>query len=173
MEEGAVAEISWKMLDHIIVALGTLSAVLIMLIMFLSSADVTSRYLLGAPIKGAYELNEIFFLSAALLGVAYAQKYKAHVNVELLVSHLPKRIAVSVETCMLFVALVTYAIVVWMSSLEFLNSWTTNEFRWGLIAIPLWPARLMVALGFTLLCCRFIGEIVINIRRLWKDEEGV
>jgi TRAP-type mannitol/chloroaromatic compound transport system permease small subunit len=173
MRSGTLAEKSWKVLDHVVVALGTLSAVLIVLIMFLSSADVLSRNFVGVPIKGAYELNEIFFLCAALLGIAYAQKYKAHVNVELVVSHLSKRTALILETCMTVVALLTYALVVWMSSLEFLNSWSSDEFRWGLIAIPLWPARLMIPLGFTLLCLRFIGEIVININILRSEEEGV
>jgi len=172
MENETIAAKSWKMLDHVIVAFGVLSAVLIVVIMFLSSADVLSRNFVGVPIKGAYELNEIFFLCAAMMGIAYAQKYKAHVNVELVVSHLPKRTALILETYMTVVALITYVLVIWMSSLEFINSWTTDEFRWGLIAIPLWPARLMIPLGFTLLCLRFIGEIVINISMLRKGGEG-
>lgn len=172
MENETIAAKSWKMLDHVIMAFGVLSAVLIVVIMFLSSADVLSRNFVGVPIKGAYELNEIFFLCAAMMGIAYAQKYKAHVNVELVVSHLPKRTALILETYMTVVALITYVLVIWMSSLEFINSWTTDEFRWGLIAIPLWPARLMIPLGFTLLCLRFIGEIVINISMLRKGGEG-
>lgn len=173
MKEGSIAAKIWKLLDHVIIGFGGLSAALIVGIMFLSSADVILRHLVGTPIKGAYELNEIFFLSAVLLGVAYTHRYKGHVNVELIVSHLSKRTAVTLETCMLVLALFIYALIAWMGGREFLNSWTTGEFRWGLIAIPLWPARLMIPVGIMLLCLRFIGEIVININTLRKGGEGV
>jgi TRAP-type mannitol/chloroaromatic compound transport system permease small subunit len=47
-----------------------------------------------------------------------------------------------------------------------------GEYRWGLIPIPIWPARLMIPVGITLLFLRFVGDIVININTLVKPKGG-
>lgn len=157
---------AWRGLEKFIVLLGKIGALSIIAIMILTSADVVLRYIVGSPIKGAYEISEILFLSAVFLGLAYTQVYKEHVQVEVLTSLLPLRAQVILETFMLLLALFIYVILGWQGTEDFVKSVASGEYRWGLIQIPLWPARLMIPLGASVLCLRLFGEIVLNLRSL-------
>lgn len=161
----------WQGLERTITALGSASAVLIVLLMILTTADVLLRYSLNRPIKGAYEISEVFFLAAVFLGLAYTQQSRGHVRVELLINRLPPAAALALETTMLLLALFIYGLLGWQGLNAFLHSVVSGEFRFGLIRIPMWPARLMIPLGAFILCLRFVGEIVLNIRRL-LDRDG-
>jgi TRAP-type C4-dicarboxylate transport system permease small subunit len=138
--------------------------------MTLTTIDVVLRYILGNPLKGAYEVSEILMLSAAFLGMAYTQLFREHVNADLFVKHLPQRVNLVLETVMLLLALLIYSLLVWQGTIAFWESFTTGEYRWGVVRIPLWQARLMVPLGIFFLCLRFLWEIIVNFRKLfgWK-----
>lgn len=162
----------WRSVNWIIVMLGRISAVLIIAIMMITVVDVILRYFLRAPLRGSYEMSEIFFLSSVFLGAAYTHSFRAHVNVELLVSHLSSKVNLILETCMFLIALAIYVLFTWQGTEAFLKSLGTGEYRWGLIQIPLWPARLMIPVGVCVLCLRFIGEILINLNKLFGHKKG-
>jgi TRAP-type C4-dicarboxylate transport system permease small subunit len=56
--------------------------------MLLTAADVLGRDLLGRPVPGAVELSQYLLAVFILLGLAYTQQVKGHVNVSLLTSRL-------------------------------------------------------------------------------------
>lgn len=168
----SIASNAWRWLEKIIKVLGIIATASIIILMILTTADVVMRYIFGNPIKGAYEVSEMFFLTAVFLGLAYTQLFREHVNADLLVSRLSKHTNLILETIMLLLALFIYALFSWKGMEAFWSSFAEGEYRWGLIRIPLWPARLMVPLGVSVLCLRLIGEIIINFRKLLRKEKG-
>ena len=159
-------------LNEIIIVLGVIATTFILILMGLTTADVVFRYILKSPLKGAYEISELLFLSAVFLGMGYTQLFREHVNADLLVSRFSKHTNLILETVMLFPALVIYGLLTWQGTKVFLQSFSILEFRWGLIQIPLWPARLAVPMGAFLLCLRFIQDIVVNLRHLFNWKRG-
>jgi len=168
---GSGAARGWRWLEKIIVVLGVIATVSIIILMILTTVDVVMRYIFGNPIKGAYEVSEMFFLTAVFLGLSYTQLFREHVNADLLVNRLSKHTNLILETIMLLLALFIYVLFSWKGMEAFWSSFMEGEYRWGLIRIPLWPARLMVPLGVSVLCLRFIGEIIINFRKLFRKEK--
>lgn len=156
---------TWRGLEEVIHTFGTISTLAILFIMVLTTIDVIFRYILGHPIKGAYEISEILFLGAVFLGLSYTQLHKEHVRVELLVSHIPRGPAFLLESCILLIGLFIYALLFWQGTEAFLESVKSGEYRWGLIPIPLWPARLTIPLGALTLCLKLIEEIVTGLRK--------
>jgi len=153
-------------LERVIHVLGTLAAVLIITIMILTTTDVIARYIIGSPLKGGVEISEILFLSAVYLGLSYTQLFREHVGVDLFISHFSPTTRRVLETIMLFLALILYGLLAWRGGEAFWASLSTGEYRWGLISIPLWPARLMIPVGVSVLCLKFIAEIALNIHNL-------
>jgi TRAP-type C4-dicarboxylate transport system permease small subunit len=162
----------WRGLERVTSFLGTVGTGCILALMILTTADVVLRYILGIPLKGAYEISEILMLSSVFLGMAYTQLFHEHINADFLVSRLSKHTNLVTETVLLLPALLIYGLLAWQGAIFFMDSLRTGEYRWGLLRIPLWPARLMVPLGASFLCLRFIGEMVINFRKLlnWNKE---
>jgi TRAP-type mannitol/chloroaromatic compound transport system permease small subunit len=168
----SVANRGWRWLERIITVLGVMATISIIALMVLTTSDVVKRYIFADPIKGAYEISESLFLTAVFLGLAYTQLFREHVNTDLFIRHLTKRANLILQTVMLLLALTIYALFSWKGMEAFWTSLTEGEYRWGLIRIPLWPARLMIPIGVSALCLRFIGEIVINLRNLFRMKKG-
>ncbi len=159
-------------LEKVIHVLGTLAAVLIITIMILTTSDVIARYVIGSPLKGSVEISEILFLSAVYLGLSYTQLFREHVGVDLFISHLSSKPRLVLETIMLSLAFFTYGLLAWRGAGAFWTSLETGEYRWGLISIPLWPARLMIPLGVSILCLKFIAEIAFNLRKFFDVKKA-
>lgn len=168
---GSAAAKAWSALEKVIVLQGNIAALLIIAIMFLTSADVILRYIVGRPIQGAYEISEIFYLAAVFLGLAYTQAGGEHVRVEILISRLSPHARLVIESAMLLLAVLIFGILGWQGAEDFVESLTMGEYRWGLIRIPLWPARLMIPIGAFALCLRLCGEVVLNLRGLFYRKE--
>ncbi len=158
-------------MEKIIHIFGAVGAALILTIMILTTVDVIGRYIIGSPLKGSVEISEILFLSAVYLGLSYTHLFREHVGVDLFISHLSKRTRLFLETFMLLLALFTYGVLAWRGAGAFWTSLETGEYRWGLISIPLWPARLMIPLGVSALSLKFIAEIVRNISSLLVEKK--
>jgi TRAP-type C4-dicarboxylate transport system permease small subunit len=166
-----IGDTGWRGLNGFIVGLGVCAAVLTLALMFLTTADVVLRYLLGKPIKGAYEISEVLFLAAVFLGMAYTQQHGEHVRVEFFIKRLSPATAILLEIIMLCLAFLIYSLLTWKGFDAFVYAVKTGEYRWGLIRIPLWPARFTVSLGAGMLSLRILGEIVINIKKLTGTEK--
>jgi TRAP-type C4-dicarboxylate transport system permease small subunit len=74
------APAAWRVLEQ---ALGLGAAVVLTAMMLLTGADVIARYVLNAPIKGAFELTEILLVCLVFLAMPLAMMANAHVEVEL------------------------------------------------------------------------------------------
>ena len=57
------------------------------------TADVLARWLAGTASKAAVELTGYFMVAVVFLGLAPAQRVKAHIQIEVFVKLLPERIA--------------------------------------------------------------------------------
>jgi TRAP-type mannitol/chloroaromatic compound transport system permease small subunit len=170
--QGSSAFSIWSRgLEKVIHILGGIAAASTLAIMILTTLDVVGRYIIGSPLKGNVEISEILFLSAVYLGLSYTHLFREHVGVDLFISHLSKRTRLFLETIMLLLALFTYGVLAWRGAGAFWTSVETGEYRWGLISIPLWPARLMIPLGVSALCLKFITEIVRNISQLLAENK--
>ena len=63
--------------------LGLACAGILISMMFLTGADVIARYILNAPIRGAFELTEVMMVLLVYMALPLAVLAKAHVEVEL------------------------------------------------------------------------------------------
>jgi TRAP-type C4-dicarboxylate transport system permease small subunit len=63
-------------------ALGAAASVLLLLMVFLTFADVLGRYLFSAPVKGAFELTELSLLVLIFAGLPLASKGDEHVTMD-------------------------------------------------------------------------------------------
>jgi TRAP-type C4-dicarboxylate transport system permease small subunit len=162
----------WRPLEKVVVVLGTAGTICILILMCLTTADVVLRYVFNRPINGAYEISEILMLSAVFLGMGYTQLFHEHVNADLFVNRLSEHTKLILETALFFPALFIYGLLVWRGSVGFWESWTSGEYRWGLIRIPLWQARLMIPMGAFVLCMTLIRDMAVNFRKLLDWEKG-
>ena len=114
----------WRGLERVTSFLGTVATVCILVLMILTTADVVLRYILGMPLKGAYEFSEILFLCAVFLGMAYTQLFHEHINADFLVNRLSKHTNLVIETVLLLPALLIFGLLAWQGTISFWDSFS-------------------------------------------------
>lgn len=134
------------------------------IIMASATLDVASRNLGGRSVPGVVESAEILLVIGAFLGLAYAQRIKAHVATSIITELFPAPFARFMRVVGLFIVAFYIGLATWVSADRAVASVQSGEVRFGLIEIPQWPARAAIALGFALLLIEVLRDTVRTIR---------
>lgn len=157
-----------------VVRLGAyLGALVILALMFATTADVVRRATSGKSIAGITEGSEVVLAIAVFLGLAYAQRAQVHVSTSVVVDRVPPAVAAIMRTVALVVACAFFAWVVDANVGKALDSVESGEYRFGLLKVPVWPARIAIAIGLALLTLELLRRALIEaagaIRLLRRD----
>ena len=110
-------------------------------------ADVTRRGLAGQSVKGVVELGEVMMVVIVFLGLGYAERRGAHVSMTLLVRKLSHRWSAVINGLGLLLVVVVVGWMVYVTADRALASFEVREYRFGLVRVPVWPARVAIAVG--------------------------
>ena len=147
-------------------ALGLGANVALLLIMLGVSADAVLRYTLNRPVAGTLEGVELLLVFAVFAGLARTQAERGHIAIGLLTDHLAGRPRAALAAVASILALVLFAAVTWVTGAMAARSWQMGEYSPGLIAFPLYPSRVLVALGTFFLCLQLLVELARALAEL-------
>ena len=138
----------------------------LLLLMFLTVADVTGRYVFNWPIPGAYEISELMLIPIVFLGLAHIQDLRQHIRVDFLEKYFPKKMNWYLNLCSWFLGASFFLIMTWQSALQAWEAWITGDYYMGLLEVPLWPARTLLAIGLGLLTIRFALSFIQDLNTI-------
>lgn len=140
-------------------ALG-LGAICIMLIMTVGTLDVISVNTLGIPVPAALEASEVFLGVAIFMTFAHAQAMRQHIHVDLLFN----KSSPAVQWVVTLLALVFGAALFCIFGVRALDlamlSLRIGETANAAFAFPIWPAKLLVAIGAFVAMLEFLRQLV-------------
>jgi TRAP-type C4-dicarboxylate transport system permease small subunit len=145
---------------------GWIAALCLVAAALIITEAVLVRKLLGASTIWQIEASVFLLIFTVFVGAAFVQKNDHHLNVDLLIIHLPPKvreitlIAVSIVSCILVAILAVYAWPMWW------ESWINSEHSESLWGPPLWIPYLFLPLGMTLLFLQYIVYIYRKIKLL-------
>lgn len=117
--------------------------------MFLITVDVTLRKTLDMPILGSYEIVQYLMVITIGFGMAYCGLRREHINVDLVISRLP-RLARGIVGCVTgFLSLAVSIIVVWQAYV-YIPQLQSGHVLSPVLLIPMYPFVGIAAFGFTL-----------------------
>jgi len=146
-----------------------IAAGIIMVLMFLTTADVIGRYVFNSPIQGAYDASEVMMVGVVFLGIAYVQSMKGHVKVEVITSWLPQRAQLGLDAFGYLVGFCLMALITWYSAGYAWKAWVTQDHTLGIVEIPFWPGKSLIPFGSGLLCLRLLSDVVTNFARVFQS----
>ena len=127
--------------------------------------DVSSRYLMGRSIPGVFELAEQSMGVLVFFGLGWTQMQRKHIRVTFAVDVLPehaRRLAAAIAW-LLSMLLVVY--IAMPASHEAYHSTMNQEFRWGVVQMPIWWVKIVAAIGLWLAGLQFLKNAVDALRR--------
>lgn len=140
------------------------SAVGIGVLMLLTTTDVVLRGVADAPIPGALEFAEVLLVATVFLGIAHTYVVRQHVEISALFDRMPSR----AQTVLDWVQwVITSGALAWLSfatAKAAMESLRAREFRIGLMEVPIWPARIAVAVGCVFLLIVVVGRVRSDVQ---------
>lgn len=145
-------------------ACGFLAGIGMLLMMVAGTADIVTSNLdkfglPSKPIPAAYEFMATMMVVVVFLAVSLAQSRRSHIHVELVLNLLPQVARKGLEILHHTLSAVLFGAIGWFGWRAALHSFAVDEFVAGLINYPIWPARLTLAFGASLMAVQCLLDI--------------
>ncbi len=130
-------------------------------LMILAVVSVGGRNFANAPLPGYVDWIEQAMPLIAFVGVSYTQRLGGHIRMDIVIGHLRGRVLWLVELISTLVMLALMLLLVYGTFSHFLRAFDMNAPLWSRdssmdIGIPLWPSKLIVPIGFSVLSLRLV-----------------
>ncbi len=151
--------------------LALISGLAVLSLMLLAVFSVSGRNFFNAPLPGYVDWIEQAMPLIAFMGVSYVQREGGHIRMDMIVGLLRGRALWLVEFITTFFVLILMLLLVWGSWAHFQRSFGLEMPMWSNdssmdIALPLWPAKLIVPVAFGVLSLRLILQLIAYSRAL-------
>lgn len=145
-------------------ALNLAGGLVVLMLMLLAVVQILGRKIFNAPVPGFIDWVEQFMVIFAFLGIAYCQRLGGHIRMDILIGRLSGRPLWLAELVSVILMLILMIMLFWGSWLHFLRAFDFGSPWWSRdstidIALPIWPAKFLVAFSFLLLSLRLVLQI--------------
>lgn len=145
--------------DRLSIGLGSISAVGTLCMIVLITLDLILRNFFSAALPGGAEINITLLVILVYLGLAGAQAKREHFAVVFLVDLLPRRARWVTDIVVLVLTAAIAGFLAYLTWGSAMDSFAIREASWGIVAVPIWPGRLIVSIGCGLLCAQSMVDI--------------
>jgi len=137
---------------------------LILVAVLVSAGNAIVRYTFNTSSNAWLEIQWYLFSAVFLLGAGYALLHNQHVRIDVISGMLSKKAQTWIDILGTIFFLMPMAIaIMWMSWPVFVEAYTRNEVSTNAGGLVIWPARLMVPVGFLLLVLQGFSELIKRI----------
>jgi TRAP-type C4-dicarboxylate transport system permease small subunit len=155
--------------------LALISGLAVFLLMCLAVVSVSGRNFFNQPLPGYVDWIEQAMPLIAFMGVAYTQRIGGHIRMDLAVGSLRGRAAWIAELVTSVAILIVMVVMVYGSFSHFLRSFDMSAALWSRdssmdIGLPLWPAKLLAPVAFSVLVARLVLQCWAYLRAIRNDE---
>lgn len=153
-----------QLIDSITEFVGKSIIWVVLIVTLISTGNAIMRYTINYSSNAFLEIQWYLFAVIFLFGAGYTLKKNEHVRIDLIAGKFSKRGQAMIDIFGIIFFLMPMAIaIMWMSWPIFLLALKTNEMSSNAGGLILWPARLMVPVGFFLLVMQGFSELIKRI----------
>lgn len=154
-------------IDRLSAAAAWIATWLVLFACVVSAGNAVVRYLFSYSSNAFLEIQWYMFGALVLLGTSYTLRMNEHVRVDLIYSSLSeeRQIWVDIVGLVLFFLPVT-SYLFWISVPLFTQSFRSGEMSNSAGGLIVWPAKLLIPLGFGLLTLQGVSELIKRVLAL-------
>jgi TRAP-type C4-dicarboxylate transport system permease small subunit len=156
--------------DGLSSATGAIAILFLAVMMLATTADATLRFFFNKPIAGVFEVAEMAMVVLVFFGLGWTQQDRKHIRATMLTDRLSRRWqyffdGVAWAACAFF--LLVLAVPATAAAKE---SFAMREFRWGVVQMPIWWVKIILALGLWLGALQMIYCLAGSLRAFLKPD---
>ena len=153
-----------RAIDAITERVGRFVYWLVLIVVLISAANAIVRKLFNYSSNAYLEIQWYLFSVIFLFGAGYTLLRNEHVRIDIISGRLSARAQnwIDVVGIVLFLWPMSF-VIMWMSWPLFVDSLTRHEVSSNAGGLLIWPARLMMPIGFALLIMQSVSELIKRI----------
>jgi TRAP-type mannitol/chloroaromatic compound transport system permease small subunit len=153
-----------RIIDRLNERIGQAFYWLVLVTVLISAANAVVRKVFNYSSNGLLEIQWYFFSAIFLLLAGYTLLRNEHVRIDVISSRLSKRAQTWIDILgTLFFLLPMAILLMWLSWPVFVDAYQRNEVSTNAGGLIIWPARLLVPVGFFLLVAQGVSELIKRI----------
>lgn len=134
--------------------------------------EVILRYGFGRPTIWAWDTNVMLLAGLIMLGGGYALLHDSHVAVDILVQRLSARKRAILDLITFFFFFVAVGGLLVEATVVAWSSVQTREMHYSFWAPPIYPLRVVMAIGVFLLLIEGIAKFITKLLAVMGDKKG-
>ncbi len=155
------------LIDRISRYVAYVAAALVLVSCMISAVNAMMRYLFSISSNAWLEIQWQMFAGIFLLGAAYVLQKNEHVRVDLLYAMYSDRGRLWLDILgILFFLFPATILIAWMGFGFFWTAFESGERSSNAGGLILWPVKLLMPVGFTLLALQGLSELIKRIAAL-------
>jgi TRAP-type mannitol/chloroaromatic compound transport system permease small subunit len=153
-----------RLIDRLNERIGQAFYWLVLVTVLISAANAVVRKVFNYSSNGLLEIQWYLFSAIFLLLAGYTLLRNEHVRIDVISSRLSKRAQTWIDILgTLFFLLPMAILLMWLSWPVFVDAYQRNEVSTNAGGLIIWPARLLVPVGFFLLVAQGVSELIKRI----------
>jgi TRAP-type mannitol/chloroaromatic compound transport system permease small subunit len=153
-----------RFIDGMTDRIGHLVYWLVLVAALISCGNAIIRYAFNISSNAWLEIQWYLFSAVFLFCSGYALLHGQHVRIDVISGRLSKRVQTWIDVLGTIFFLMPMAIaIMWMSWPVFIDAYQHNEVSTNAGGLRLWPARLMLPVGFFLLILQGFSEFIKRV----------
>jgi TRAP-type mannitol/chloroaromatic compound transport system permease small subunit len=153
-----------RAIDALTERVGRLVYWLILAVVLISAANATVRKAFNYSSNAYLEIQWYMFSFIFLFGAGYTLLRNEHVRIDIIAGRLSARRQNWIDVIgIVFFLFPMSVIIMWLSWPLFVDSYVRHEVSTNAGGLIIWPARLMIPVGFALLIIQAVSELIKRI----------
>ena len=153
-----------RAIDAITERVGRIVYWLVLVVVLISAANAVVRKLFNFSSNSFLEIQWYLFSVIFLFGAGYTLLRNDHVRIDIVTGRMSSRVHNWIDVIGIVLFLWPMSIIImWLAWPLFVDSYTRGEVSTNAGGLIIWPARLMVPIGFALLLMQSVSELIKRI----------
>ncbi len=153
-----------RLIDALNEVVGRLTYWLVLVAVLVSAGNATIRYTFNMSSNAWLEIQWYLFSAVFLFCAGYTLLHNQHIRIDVVTGRLSRRAQAWIDIIGTLLFLMPMAItILWLSWPVFVDAYQRHEVSTNAGGLIIWPARLMVPIGFLLLVLQGISELIKRI----------
>ena len=153
-----------RAIDAITERVGRIVYWLVLIVVLISAANATVRKLFNYSSNAYLEIQWYLFSVIFLFGAGYTLLRNEHVRIDIIQGKLSTRAQNWIDVIGIVLFLWPMSVIImWLAWPLFVDSYARNEGSTNAGGLTIWPARLMIPIGFALLLIQSVSELIKRI----------
>jgi TRAP-type mannitol/chloroaromatic compound transport system permease small subunit len=151
-------------IDRMNETIGRTTLWLVLVVVLIAAGNALWLYLFKNSSNAWLELQWVLFSALFLLCGGYTLLHAQHVRIDVVYSKFSRRTQLWIDIFgTIFFLLPMALFIAWLSWPIFVETFRSQEVSGNAGGLPVWPARLLVPIGFVLLALQGVSELIKRI----------